>query len=199
MNDWFGAETLTGQHVTLLPLSHDHTLDLQEAAADGELFRLWYTNIPAPVKVEAEIKRRLQLYATGSMVAYSIFDNKSQRVVGMTTYMNIDVTNKRVEIGSTWYRKSVQRGPLNTECKLIMLRHAFNELKANAVEFRTHYLNHQSRRAIERVGAKLDGILRNHVIMPNGTIRDTAVYSIVPSEWPSVQANLQWQMDKPRD
>ena len=116
----------------------------------------------------------------------------------MTTYMNIDAENRRLEIGSTWYRKSVQRSPLNTECKLLLLKHAFEQLDCIAVEFRTHIINSQSRRAIERLGAKFDGILRSHMIMINGTIRDTAVYSIIQSEWPTVSANLRWQLEKPR-
>jgi RimJ/RimL family protein N-acetyltransferase len=113
--------------------------------------------------------------------------------------MNIDASNKRVEIGSTWYRKSVQRSPLNTECKLLLLQHAFEELDCLAVEFRTHFVNIQSRRGIERLGAKLDGVLRSHIVMENGTVRDTAVYSIIASEWPTVKAHLTWQLEKPRD
>ncbi len=121
------------------------------------------------------------------------------KAVGMTTYMNIDAASRRVEIGSTWYRKSVQRGPMNTQVKLLMLEHAFEELDCIAVEFRTHFVNMQSRRAIERLGAKLDGVLRSHMIMANGTIRDTACYSIIASEWSTVKANLTWQLEKPRD
>jgi RimJ/RimL family protein N-acetyltransferase len=116
----------------------------------------------------------------------------------MTTFMNIDAANRRVEIGSTWYRQSVQRGPLNTQCKLLLLTHAFETLDCIAVEFRTHVLNMQSRRAIERLGARLDGILRLHQILPNGTIRDTAVYSITAAEWPMVKAHLDWQLARPR-
>ncbi len=133
------------------------------------------------------------------MMPFSIIDKKSGAVVGMTTYMNIDSNNKRLEIGSTWYRKSVQRSPLNTECKILLLSHAFETLEAIAVEFRTHFMNHQSRNAIERLGAKLDGVLRRHSVLANGTVRDTAVYSIIPSEWPSVKANLQWKLEMPRD
>ncbi len=116
----------------------------------------------------------------------------------MTTYMNVDAANRRVEIGSTWYAKSVQRSGLNTEAKLLLLGHAFDTLDCIAVEFRTHFMNHQSRRAIERLGAKLDGILRSHQIAPNGTLRDTCVYSIIAPEWPTVRAHLQWLLEKPR-
>ena len=117
----------------------------------------------------------------------------------MTTFMNIDAGNKRVEIGSTWYAKSVQRSPLNTECKLLMMTHAFEVLNCIAVEFRTHFVNTQSRRAIERLGAKFDGVLRNHMVMANGSLRDTAVYSVINSEWPTIKTHLQFQLDKPRD
>jgi RimJ/RimL family protein N-acetyltransferase len=133
------------------------------------------------------------------MLPFSIIEKSSKKVVGMTTYMNIDVTNHRVEIGSTWYRKSVQRSSLNTECKLLLLRHAFEEMYCIAVEFRTHFINQQSRKAIERLGAKFDGTLRSHMKMANGTIRDTAVYSIIASEWPTVKANLTWMLEKPKE
>ena len=131
------------------------------------------------------------------MVPFAILD-RNGKAVGMTTYMNIDATNRRVEIGSTWYAASVQRTGLNTECKYLLLRHAFEDIDCVGVEFRTHYLNTQSRRAIERLGAKLDGILRHHMIMPNGTLRDTCVYSIIQPDWPTVKAHLEWQMEKPR-
>jgi N-acetyltransferase len=116
----------------------------------------------------------------------------------MTNYLNIEPDHRRVEIGGTWYRKSIQRSQVNTECKLLLLGHAFDALHCIAVEFRTHYLNDQSRRGIERLGAKLDGVLRSHQIASNGTLRDTCVYSIIASEWPTVKAHLTWQMEKPR-
>lgn len=187
---WAKPVTLTGQKVTLAPLSQDHAVDLAKASADGNLSALWYTTIPAPEAVPAEIKRRLALQEAGSMLPFAILDTEGQ-AVGMTTYMNIDAANQRLEIGSTWYRQSVQRSGVNTECKLLLLRHAFDTLDAIAVEFRTHVINHQSRRAIERLGARLDGILRAHMKMANGTIRDTAVYSITAAEWPMIQAHLQ--------
>lgn len=199
MSQWPELFSVEGAHVLVEPLRKEHEADLHEAAADGELHRLWYTSIPTPEGVGAEIERRLSLRETGSMLPFAIVDKASGKAVGMTTYMNIDAVNKRVEIGSTWYRKSVQRSPLNTECKLLMLQHAFEELECLAVEFRTHFVNIQSRRGIERLGAKLDGVLRSHMMMPNGTVRDTAVYSIIASEWPTVKAHLTWQMEKPRD
>jgi N-acetyltransferase len=191
--------TLRSRHFTLEPLDQRHCDDLIEAVKDGALWTLWYTNIPEPQKMRVEIERRLALQAAGSMLPFSVIDNTTGRAVGMTTYMNIDAVNRRVEIGSTWYRKSVQRTALNTQCKLLLLTHAFEELSCIAVEFRTHAFNHQSRRGIERLGAKLDGILRNHQIAANGTLRDTYVYSIIASEWPTVKANLTWQMARPRD
>lgn len=199
MSVWPDLFTVEGQHISVEPLTIDHKSDLEEAAADGELHKLWYTMVPKAENVGKEIERRLSLRKAGSMLPFAIIDNSSGKAVGMTTYMNIDATNKRVEIGSTWYRKSVQRSPFNTECKLLLLRHAFEELGCICVEFRTHFINFQSRRAIERLGAKLDGILRSNHIMANGTVRDTAVYSIIASEWPQVKAHLEWQLEKPRD
>lgn len=186
---WVSPVTLSGRSATLAPLSPSHATDLAAASADGDLQSLWYTTVPAPTEIPTEIDRRLDLQAAGTMLPFAILDS-SGRAVGMTTYMNIDTENKRLEIGSTWYRKSVQRSGLNTECKLLMLRHAFETLNAIAVEFRTHRLNQQSRRAIERLGAQCDGILRAHMTMPNGTIRDTAVYSITAPEWPTIKAHL---------
>jgi len=153
--------------------------------------------IPLPDGMKAEIERRLALQVEGKMLPFTVLDANGG-VVGMTTYMNVDAPNRRLEIGSTWYRKSVQRTALNTECKLLLLTHAFETLDCIAVEFRTHVLNSQSRRGIERLGAKYDGMLRNHAIMPNGSIRDTVVYSIVAGEWPMVKSNLNWQLARPR-
>jgi RimJ/RimL family protein N-acetyltransferase len=189
------ASTLTSDNVTLAPLTQDHAADLAEAAGDGALHRLWYTAVPAPDRVPAEIDRRLTLQEAGSMVPFAILDPQG-RAVGMTTYMNIDHGNRRVEIGSTWYRKSVQRTGINTACKLMMLRHAFEDRDAIAVEFRTHRLNRQSRAAIERLGAQLDGILRAHMIMPDGSLRDSAVYSITAADWPAVRANLEFMTQR---
>jgi N-acetyltransferase len=199
MAPWPPTVSLEGRHAQLEPTAPAHAPDLAEAAADGDLHRLWYTTVPAPSAVAAEIDRRLGLRDKGSMLPFTVIDAARGKAVGMTTYMNIDATNRRVEIGSTWYRRAVQRTPINTECKLMLLRHAFEELDCLAVEFRTHILNQQSRRAIERLGARLDGILRAHMRMPNGTIRDTAVYSVTHFDWPSVKAGLEWQLEKPRD
>ena len=196
---WLEPVTLNGSSARLEPLDQRHRSDLIEAVQDGELWRLWYTSIPAPEKMEAEIARRRNLQAAGSMLPFAVIDLASGKAVGMTTYMNADAANKRVEIGSTWYRKSVQRTNLNTQCKLLLLTHAFERLRCIAVEFRTHFFNHASRRGIERLGAKLDGILRSHQIASDGTLRDTCVYSIIASEWPTVKSHLNWQLSRPRE
>ncbi len=196
---WLKPVTLKSDRVALAPLDGRHLDDLREAAADGELWNLWYTHIATPDIMAAEIQRRLDVQAQGTMLPFSVIDNTLGKVVGMTTFMNVDAHNRRVEIGGTWYRKSVQRSDLNTRCKLLMLTHAFETLDCIAVEFRTHFFNHQSRRAIERLGAKLDGIMRNHQIAANGTLRDTCVYSIITTEWPTVKAHLTWQLSRPRD
>ncbi|MGF0538387.1 GNAT family N-acetyltransferase [Agrobacterium sp. ES01] len=198
MTVWPDLFSVEGKYVSVVPLSMDHRDDLVAAVADGELHRLWYTVIPKPEDMGTEIDRRLGLRKAGSMLPFAVIDQASGRAVGMTTYMNIDAVSRKVEIGSTWYRQSVQKTPLNTECKLLLLEHAFEKLDCICVELRTHALNVQSRRAIERLGAKLDGVLRSHSIMANGTVRDTAAYSIIASEWPAVKANLNWQLEKPR-
>src|SRR5579871_5579944 len=190
---WPEPVTLNGEHARLEPLSHAHLAGLTEAVRDGDLWKLWYTWIPKPEDMPKEIDRRLSLQANGSMLPFTVF-NPEGRIVGMSTYMNIDAASRRVEIGSTWYARSVQRTPLNTQCKLLLLSHAFDKLDCIAVEFRTHFFNQQSRRGIERLGAKLDGILRNHQVAPNGTLRDTVVYSIIASEWPTVKAHLTFQL-----
>lgn len=191
---WPEPVTLSGPHARLEPLSMAHHDALCDAARDGELWRLWYTSVPSPERMAAEIERRLAL---PTMCPFTVFD-AAGRVVGMTTYMNTDPANKRVEIGSTWTRASAQRSALNTQCKRLLLGHAFETLECIAVEFRTHRLNTQSRRAIERLGAQLDGILRAHGRAADGSLRDTAVYSITAFEWPAVRAHLDWQLAKPR-
>jgi N-acetyltransferase len=190
--------TLNGQHARLEPLSQAHREGLTEAVKDGELWKLWYTAVPRPEDMAKEIDRRLGLQTAGLMLPFTVFDADG-KIAGMSTYMNVDAANRRVEIGSTWYAKRVQRSGLNTQCKLLLLGHAFETLDCIAVEFRTHFFNHQSRRGIERLGAKQDGILRSHQIAPNGTLRDTVVYSIIAAEWPTVKAHLTYQLnEKPR-
>jgi RimJ/RimL family protein N-acetyltransferase len=191
---WLEPVTLQGSHARLEPLAQDHRGGLVEAVQDGELWKLWYTAVPRAEDMGKEIDRRLGLQKAGSMLPWTVFDADG-RIAGMTTYMNVDTPNRRVEIGSTWYAKRVQRSALNTQCKLLLLTHAFEKLDCIAVEFRTHFFNHQSRRGIERLGAKQDGILRSHAIAPNGTLRDTVVYSIIAGEWPTVKAHLTYQLN----
>ena len=196
---WLEPVTLSGASVRLEPLDQRHCGDLIEAVKDGELWRLWYTRSPRPRRWKprstggSACRRRARCCRSPSSTT------RRGKAVGMTTYMNVDAANKRVEIGSTWYRRSVQRTDLNTQCKLLLLTHAFESLDCIAVEFRTHFFNHASRRGIERLGAKLDGILRSHQRASDGTLRDTCVYSIIASEWPTVKSHLNWQLSKPRE
>lgn len=202
MNPFATPVTLTGQHAILAPLAPTHHDDLLAATRDGELWRHWYTSVPSPEQLAAEIARRLDLQAKGSMLPFAVLQTATQKAVGMTTYMNIDAANRRLEIGSTWYRKAVQRTALNTECKLMLLTYAFEQLHCIAVEFRTHWCNQQSRAGIERLGAKLDGVLRNHQINlhpdAGGSLRDTCVYSIIAGEWPAVRAHLTYRLKQNR-
>lgn len=188
--DAFKPVTLQGNNVTLVPLSESHHDDFVCAAQDGELWKLWYTFVPSPTSMRENILTRLSMQEAGTMLPFAVIDNQTQSAIGMTTYLNMDKPNRRVEIGGTWYRKSVQRTFVNTECKLLLLTHAFETMNCIAVEFRTHSFNKQSRKAIERIGAKFDGILRNHMIMPDGTLRDTCVYSVIANEWPAVKTHL---------
>lgn len=182
---------LESDRVRLEPLSHSHAADLAEAARGGNLWqRAWYTSIPAPDAVAAEIDRRLSLHRAGSMAPWAVVDPTTGAAVGMTTYMDIDEPNRRLEIGSTWLAAAAQGTGINPAAKRLLLSRAFEDLGCIAVEFRTHWHNHQSRAAIARLGAKQDGVLRNHKILPNGTVRDTVVFSIIDTEWPAVRAGL---------
>lgn len=185
---------LTGQHVKLVPLSPDHAEGLRAAVQDGKVWETWCTIVPKPEGIEQDITRRLSLQQAGTMLPYTVVSLPENRIVGMTTLMNIDRVSPRVEIGGTWYAASVRRTPLNTEAKFLLLSHAFEALNCLAVELRTHVLNQTSRRAIERLGAKLDGVLRCHSRMPDGSLRDTCVYSITATEWPAVRMHLSWYL-----
>lgn len=195
---WLAPITLTGRHAVLEPLLPAHHDALVEAVKDGALWNLWYTSIPKPDAMQAEIERRLGLQAKETMLPFTVLSTALNRVVGMTTYMNVDAAQRRVEIGSTWYAASSQRTPLNTECKLLLLTHAFEVLDCVAVEFRTSAFNHASRNAILRLGAKHDGVLRNHMRHADGSLRDTFVFSIIAPEWPAVKSHLQFQLARPR-
>jgi N-acetyltransferase len=194
----FEPITLSGQYVTLEPLSHDHHDGLVEAVRDGELWNLWYTSVPEPAGMAAEIGRRLDLQDKGSMLPFATRLNASGKLIGMTTYMNIDAATPRVEIGSTWNAASAHGSGSNPDSKLLLLRHAFETLGCPAVEFRTHWLNQQSREAIARLGAKQDGVLRNHSRTADGVLRDTVVFSILEHEWPAVRNGLEFRLAKQR-
>ena len=189
---------LTGEHVVLEPLQRGHADELVAAVTDGRLWELWYTSVPAPDEMGTEIDRRLAEQAAGRMLPFTV-RRTGGAAVGMTTYMNIEADVPRLEIGSTWTAASAQRSAVNTESKLLLLGHAFETLGCLAVEFRTHWHNRQSRAAIERLGAKLDGVLRQHRRMPDGSLRDTVVYSITDREWPAVRSGLRARLAAPRE
>ena len=180
------------------PLQREHVPELIDAARDGELWRLWYTTVPSPEQMASVVDTLLAQRERDGILPFVVRHRGDGRIVGATRYMNVDAANRRLEIGGTWVAASTQRSGLNTECKWLLLQHAFEQLNCIAVELRTHVLNQRSRRAIERIGARLDGILRHHMIMPNGTVRDTALYSITNDDWPTVKVHLQWLMDQPR-
>ena len=189
--------TLRGAHATLEPLEHAHAVDIGRAVADGELWRLWYTSVPAPERVGEWLATALDMRDRQGALPFAVRSNATGEVVGSTRYFNVDAAHRRLEIGHTWYARRVQRTAINTECKLLLLRHAFETLGCIAVEFRTHWFNHASRAAIARLGAKQDGVLRNHQLMPDGSRRDTVVFSIVDGEWPAVRRHLEHLLDRP--
>lgn len=186
--------TLSTDKLVLQPLSLAHVAALAEAAKDGAQWEKRTTTVPRPEGFEAYVQKALELQGEGLALPFATTVKEGDRIIGCTRYMNIDAVNHRVEIGTTWIAGSWQRSFVNTHAKFLMLRHAFETLGCLAVELRTHRLNDQSRAAIERLGAKLDGILRQHMIMPDGHIRDTAVYSILRDEWPEVKAKLEQRM-----
>lgn len=192
------AVTLEGNHVRLEPLSHQYDDVLAKIIERDGLHNLWYALVPNPENFSQDVETRLDRFHKKSMLPFVVIDKKTGGAVGITCYNQIDHAVRRVEIGATWYGVEVQRTAINTEAKYLLLKHAFQELDCVAVEFRTHYLNQQSRRAIERLGAKLDGILRSHMITRTGELRDTCSYSILKNEWPAVKRHLEWQMVKPR-
>ncbi|MCE3269347.1 MAG: N-acetyltransferase [Burkholderiales bacterium] len=185
---------LRSRHASLVPLSAKHCRALIEAASDGELWNIWYASVPSPANMAAEIERRLGLHKQGVMLPFTVIDNATNQPIGMTTYGKIDTINNRCDIGWTWYRKSAQKTAINSECKLMLLTHAFETLQCIAVTITANEFNLISRKAIERLGAKLDGILRNFKYQ-NGVICDYYQYSIINSEWPGVKTNLQYKLE----
>jgi RimJ/RimL family protein N-acetyltransferase len=199
MANFIDALTLTGRnHVLLEPLRQEHAEDLLTAAKDGELWKLWYTSVGSPDAVFNYVDKALEMRETAGAMPFVVRRKSDGTIVGTTRYFNVDAANRRLEIGHTWYSKSAQRTGINTEAKLLLLKHAFEKLDCIAVEFRTHWFNFESRAAIARIGAKQDGVLRNHQLAPNGTLRDTVVFSIIASEWPTVKAHLRWMLTQPR-
>ncbi|MDP3702053.1 MAG: GNAT family protein [Hylemonella sp.] len=190
--------TLTQRGVQLVPLGLEHEAGLRAAAADGELWNLRVTSVPAPDETAAYIRTALQARADGHRLAFAVLDELSGRVLGSTSFHDILPSVKRVEIGYTWYAKSVQRTPVNTTCKLMLLTHAFDTLGCHVVGWRTDNFNFASQAAIERLGAKKDGVIRGHALRRDGTIRDTVMYSLTQGEWPEVRAQLLYLLEKSR-
>ena len=193
---WLYQTTLTGKIVTLISLKREHTNALIEASSDGELWNLWYTSVPNTKTIDAYLDKAFSDQEVGSALLFAVVDNATQKIIGTTRYCNADNLNHRVEIGYTWYAKSYQRTGVNTECKYLLLTHAFETLNSIAVEFRTHWHNQASRTAIARLGAKQDGVLRNHQKNAEGVYRDTVVFSIIDQEWPTVKKNLEYKMSQ---
>lgn len=196
MNTWLEPTTLAGQHVTLIPLREEHADALVAAEQDGNLSSLWFTSVPNAETVHQYLAQAFAEQLAGRALPFAVIDNKTNDIIGSTRYCNAVANHNRLEIGYTWYKKSYQRSPVNTECKLLLLTHAFEQLNAIAVEFRTHWHNNSSRNAIARLGAKQDGVLRNHQRQADGTLRDTVVFSIVNTEWPGVKKNLMFKLDR---
>lgn len=188
--------TLSGKSVTLEPLQTSHLLEIQAAARDGELWKLFFTTVPSPETTQKWLDIALDMQEQQKALPFVVRDHRSGNIVGSTRFCNIEHQHQRVEIGYTWYAASLQRSSINTESKLLLLSHAFEIWNCIAVEFRTDWFNKRSQAAIERLGAKRDGILRNHTILPDGRIRDTVVYSILQNEWPGVKQNLQFLQNK---
>lgn len=187
-------DALVGERVILEPMMLEHIAALSVAVCDGELWRLWYTNVPHPDEMKAYVEAAIADEARGEALAYIVRDKFTGEVVGATRIMAWDQPNRRLEIGHTWYAKSAQQTGINTEAKYLLLSYAFETLDVMAVEFRTHWHNQRSREAITRIGAKQDGVLRNHRLLKDGTVRDTVVYSIIDSEWPDVKQQLRSRM-----
>jgi len=191
---WFEDIELESENIKLVSLTIEHADALVNAAKDGELWKLWFTFVPNAEIIDDYITTALEQKAKGLSLPFVVIDKASGEVIGSTRFCNADLLNQRVEIGYTWYSKSYQKTSCNTECKLLLLTHAFESLEAIAVEFRTNWHNQASRAAITRLGAKQDGVLRNHQKMPNGGYRDTVVFSIINTEWPSVKENLKFKL-----
>jgi N-acetyltransferase len=195
---WLESIILQGEFVTLHPLEMGHIEPLNAAVADGELWKLWFANVPSPQRMESYVNSAIDEAKKGN-AAFVVCLSKTGKVVGTTRFYNVDEVNRRPMLGYTWYAKSACKTGVNTESKLLLLQYAFEQKDAIAVELRTHYFNQVSRAAIERLGARQDGILRSHQRMPDGSIRDTVVYSILQHEWPAVKNNLLSRLASNKD
>jgi len=196
MNKWLNKVELKNENLKLEPLELSHIDGLTNAVKDGELWNLWYTSAPKPKEVQCYIEKAIKDFEEDKSLPFAIFDTNKSLLVGTTRFMNADQKNRRVEIGTTWYAKSSQRTGTNTQCKYLLLKYAFETLKCIAVEFRTHWHNTQSRTAITKLGAKQDGILRNHKFDKTGNLRDTVIFSIIDSEWNTVKQSLEFKMNQ---
>lgn len=195
MTKWLNEIELEGSLVKLIPLRRDHREDLLRAAADGELWKLWYTSVPSEKTIDAYINWVLSEWEKDKALPFVVVEKKTNKIIGSTRFCNATPEHRRVELGYTWYAKSFQKTGVNTECKYLLLTHAFDTLDCIAVEFRTHWHNVASRNAIARLGAKQDGVLRNHQIDAEGAIRDTVVFSILRDEWQVVKKSLLFRMN----
>lgn len=193
MSRWLSQTELKGDLVTLVPMTLEHRDAMVEAASDGKLWELWYTMVPSEQSIDTYMKTALDHHAADTALPFVVIENATQKLIGSSRYLNAESKHRRLEIGNTWYSKSVQRSGINTECKLLLLSHAFEQLNAVCVEFRTHWHNLPSRNAIARLGAKQDGVLRNHQIDPTGAHRDTVVFTIIEHEWPTVKRSLLYK------
>jgi len=196
MNKWLLNTELHGDTVSLVPMASEHNEALIEAASDGKLWELWYTGVPSPASVNEHVAFALSEHEADRALAFVVVENASGRIIGSTRYLNAKPEHRRLEVGNTWYSASFQRTRVNTECKLLLLTHAFEQLNAIAVEFRTHWHNHASRAALSRLGAKQDGVLRNHQIGADGICRDTVVFSIIESEWAAARKALSFKLER---
>ena len=194
-NRWIEPVTLSGSNVLLEPLSLQHLEGIVSAVKDGELWKLWFTSVPSPEKAEEYVKIALDLRENAGWMPFVVRERSTNKIIGSTRYCNVDEVNQRLEIGYTWYSESYQRTAVNTEAKYLLLTHAFEKLDAIAVELRTHWHNHKSRAAIARLGAKQDGVLRNHQRSADGVYRDTVVFSIINLEWPAVKQSLMYKLN----
>jgi len=196
MEKWLKEIVLETNNIKLLPISESHKADLLIASTDGNLSELWFTSIPTKNNIDNYIAKAIEDYNQDKGLAFVVIDKNTNRIIGTTRYTNATPEHRRLEIGYTWYSKTFQKTYVNSECKLLLLTHAFEELKAIAVEFRTNWYNFPSRNAIARLGAKQDGVIRNHQIMSDGSFRDTVIFSIIESDWKACKHSLNYKIEQ---